>query len=380
MIRPPPFPWFGGKSRVAHVVWRWLGDVNHYVEPFAGSLGVLLNRPRGHVGSTSTINDRDAYVANFWRAVSAAPEEVARHANWPVNETDLFSRHLWLVNSGRERLEALEADPEFYDAQVAGWWVWGQCAWIGGGWCSGKGPWHLSKDGGVERIDDVGGTAGQGVKRKRVHLGNAGRGVKRQLVHLGNEGQGVKRKRVHLGDTGRGVNRQRVHLAAGQGVKRPYQDMTAYMYELRDALRHVRVCCGDWSRVVTDGALSIAGTVGVFLDPPYSGEVRRSDIYAVDDYSCSVAVREWALAHENDHRLRIVLAGYEAEHAAHMPPTWRKYSYRSQRAYGNSHRTTANAFNRTQERLWLSPSCVGDEVQSSLGFETASQAEKGGSR
>src|SRR3972149_6356089 len=325
MIRPPPFPWFGGKSRVAHVVWRWLGDVNHYVEPFAGSLGVLLNRPRGHVGSTSTINDRDAYVANFWRAVPAAPEEVARHANWPVNETDLFSRHRWLVNSGRERLEALEADPEFYDAQVAGWWVWGQCAWIGGGWCSGKGPWHLFKDGGVERFDDVGGTA-------------------------------------------------------GQGVKRPYQDMTAYMYELRDALRHVRVCCGDWSRVVTDGALSIAGTVGVFLGPPYSGEVRRSDIYAVDDYSCSVAVREWGLAHENDHRLRIVLAGYEAEHAAHMPPTWRKYSYRRQRAYGNSHRTTANAFNRTQERLWLSPSCVGDAGQSSLGFETASQAEKGGSR
>lgn len=28
-----PFPWFGGKSRVADVVWRRFGDVPNYVEP-----------------------------------------------------------------------------------------------------------------------------------------------------------------------------------------------------------------------------------------------------------------------------------------------------------------------------------------------------------
>lgn len=27
-----PFPWFGGKSRVAHVVWSAFGDVPNYVE------------------------------------------------------------------------------------------------------------------------------------------------------------------------------------------------------------------------------------------------------------------------------------------------------------------------------------------------------------
>lgn len=33
-----PFPWFGGKRRIAHVVWQRFGDVPNYVEPFAGSV------------------------------------------------------------------------------------------------------------------------------------------------------------------------------------------------------------------------------------------------------------------------------------------------------------------------------------------------------
>ena len=37
-----PFPWFGGKSRVAHIVWDRFGNVPNYVEPFFGSGAVLL--------------------------------------------------------------------------------------------------------------------------------------------------------------------------------------------------------------------------------------------------------------------------------------------------------------------------------------------------
>jgi len=44
---PAPFVWFGGKRRVAAQVWDALGDVDNYVEPFAGSLAVLLGRPGG---------------------------------------------------------------------------------------------------------------------------------------------------------------------------------------------------------------------------------------------------------------------------------------------------------------------------------------------
>lgn len=66
----PAFQWFGGKARVADVVWAALGDVDSYVEPFFGSGAVLHLRP--HAGErTETINDFDGFVANFWRAVKA---------------------------------------------------------------------------------------------------------------------------------------------------------------------------------------------------------------------------------------------------------------------------------------------------------------------
>src|SRR5882724_9612810 len=100
-----PFPWFGGKSRAADLIWAGLGNVPNYVEPFAGSLAVLLNRPSA--SNLETVNDLDAYVCNFWRAVRADPEGVARAADWPVNETDLHARHRWLVHTGRSRVEWL---------------------------------------------------------------------------------------------------------------------------------------------------------------------------------------------------------------------------------------------------------------------------------
>ncbi len=78
-----PFPWFGGKSKVAHIVWDRFGDVANYVEPFFGSGAVLLNRPSSP--GTETINDLDCMVANFWRALQHAPNEVAFHADNPVN-------------------------------------------------------------------------------------------------------------------------------------------------------------------------------------------------------------------------------------------------------------------------------------------------------
>jgi site-specific DNA-adenine methylase len=81
-----PFPWYGGKSRAAPIVWRAFGDVPNYVEPFAGSMAVLLARP--HEPKVETVNDLDGLIANFWRATKAAPDEVAHWCDWPVNEAD----------------------------------------------------------------------------------------------------------------------------------------------------------------------------------------------------------------------------------------------------------------------------------------------------
>lgn len=87
-----PFIWFGGKRKVAPLVWEALGDVDNYVEPFAGSLAVLLERPTWHEGRCETVNDADRYLSNLWRALSKDPEAVAEWADWPVNEADLLAR------------------------------------------------------------------------------------------------------------------------------------------------------------------------------------------------------------------------------------------------------------------------------------------------
>ena len=150
-----PFPWFGGKSRVAHIVWDRFGNVPNYVEPFAGSLAVLLGRP--HAPKTETVNDLDGHLVNFWRSIKLSPDITASWADWPVSEIDLLARHRWLVR--QEFRERLRDDPDWHDARIAGWWVWGLCAWIGSGWCRQRGDGdqpdrlpHLGSAGRGERI------------------------------------------------------------------------------------------------------------------------------------------------------------------------------------------------------------------------------------
>jgi len=92
-----PFPWYGGKSLAAPLIWRAFGSVPNYVEPFAGSLATLLARP--HAAKIETVNDKDGLIANFWRATQTAPDEVARWADWPGNEADQHARHRRLVDA-----------------------------------------------------------------------------------------------------------------------------------------------------------------------------------------------------------------------------------------------------------------------------------------
>lgn len=78
-----PFPYFGGKSAIADLVWSRFGHVKNYVEPFAGSLAVLLARselPEGGYG-LETVNDYDCMIANFWRALQHDPDGVAYYAD-----------------------------------------------------------------------------------------------------------------------------------------------------------------------------------------------------------------------------------------------------------------------------------------------------------
>ena len=352
-----PYPYFGGKRTVAALIWQRFGAVRNYVEPFYGSGAVLLGRPQPFDG-VETINDYDGFVANFWRAVVADPDGVARHADWPVNENDLHARHAWLVGQRDSLQSRLEGDPDFFDAKIAGWWCWGMCCWIGGGFCSGKGPWCVQEIDGVSHL--VRGDAASEIERKRPSLSNAERGVNRQLVHLGDAGRGVNRQLVHLGTAGLGVNRKRVQITNDpMGVAgKPSDGVYEWMQALSDRLQRVRVCCGDWSRVCGPTPTFKQGLTAVFLDPPYADTANRDpNIYRVDCLNVAHKVREWAIANGDNPLMRICLAGYEGEHQ--MPASWDVVEWKARGGYGSQGGEDSDAkANSHKERLWFSPHCV----------------------
>jgi hypothetical protein len=129
-----PFPYYGGKSKVAHIVWDALGDCKSYIEPFFGSGAVLLARPgfdpSRHV---ETVNDKDGNISNVWRSIQYSPDEVAKWCDWPVNHCDLAARRKVLIANEDRLLSNLIADPEWHDPKLAGYWIWAASCWIGSG-------------------------------------------------------------------------------------------------------------------------------------------------------------------------------------------------------------------------------------------------------
>ncbi len=312
-----PFPWYGGKFLASELVWRAFGNVPNYVEPFAGSLAVLLARPNG-AGKVETANDKDGLIANFWRATRSQPDEVARWADWPVNEVDLHARHQWLVDQAPGLFEKLVADPEYSDAKIAGWWVWGICTWIGNGWCS---------------------------RGERLH---------RCLPKVGEPGHGVH-----------APSRKKPLTHRGKGVHRSGAPELAELFaELAERLRGVRVCCGDWRRVLGRSTLGIDTAhgmtpCGVLLDPPYAHDTREKRLYREDDSSLSGDVRAWAIENGDNPALRIALCGFEDEHV--MPSTWTRIAWAS----------TSSSKSRMRERIWFSPHCLPVDVQRDMFAEAS---------
>lgn len=282
-------------------------------EPFAGALGCLLNRP--HEPGIETINDLDGFVCNAWRSIAQQPEATVAWADNPINECDLHARHIWL-KARRETLTAqLMADPDYCDPKIAGWWLWGICCWIGGGWCGeGRtGPWVVE--------------GGELVRR------DSGRGVRRKLPHLG---------------------------SAGQGVHCPGADLLPWFYALQARLRRVRVCCGDWQRVMGESVTFGHGLTGILLDPPYSTEEGRDmNIYALDSGTVAHDVRDWCLANGDNPLLRIVLCGYGTVHDELVQAGWTRTEWKTNGGMGNQGQGRGRE-NASREVLWCSPHCLRD--------------------
>lgn len=318
-----PFPYFGGKRRAAATIWQALGDPSGYVEPFAGSAAVLLARPAFKGRRVETLNDSDGWLVNMWRAIQHDPAGVATHAAGPVTEIDYHARLAWLQERRTPELVSwLEGDPEVFDAKAAGWWLYVAACGIGDPWE--KGPWCV--------VDG--------------HLVD-GRGC----------GQGLKRGLPHLGDAGQ-VN---VSSYAPGGHA---EQIATYLTVIQRRLERVRITCGSWERVVKPSVLRAKsggdGTIAVLLDPPYA---TSGDLYAgTDDVSVATKVAAWCEEAAND--LRIVLCGYDDEHAALEARGWRVTEGKSGGGAGYSTRRD----NGRRERLWMSPACL-HQGQEMLSFD-----------
>lgn len=71
----PPFAYFGGKTILAPRIAAMLPQHGHYVEPFGGSLAVLLAKSPSRM---ETVNDLDGDLMNFWRVLRDRPDELER--------------------------------------------------------------------------------------------------------------------------------------------------------------------------------------------------------------------------------------------------------------------------------------------------------------
>ena len=292
-----PFPYFGGKRRAAPRIWQALGDPAGYIEPFAGSAAVLLARPTFTGRRVETLNDADGWLVNTWRAIQLSPAEVAQHAWGPVAEIDYHARLAWLQQRRTPDLVAWMEGDPEAHDAKAAGW-WLYVMACGIGDPFGPGPWRV--------VDG----------------------------HL--------RKLPHLGDAGRG-------------------QLEAYMQQLADRLRRVRITCGSWQRVVkpsvTRSGTGGDGTRAIFLDPPYA---TSGDLYAHVDADVGLAVRDWCVTAPRE--MRVILCGYDIEHDALLAHGWTVTEGKASGGAGYS----TNSANGRRERLWLSPACIGTTQPSLL--------------
>lgn len=87
----PPFAYYGGKTTLADRIVAQLPPHLHYVEPFAGSLAVLLAKPPSRM---ETVNDLDSDLMLFWRVLRERPDELIRAcALTPHSRTEYALSH-----------------------------------------------------------------------------------------------------------------------------------------------------------------------------------------------------------------------------------------------------------------------------------------------
>ena len=257
-----PFPYHGGKSRWAQEILDRFGKLDRYVEPFAGSMAVLLHR---EPFPYEVVCDKSGLIANFWRAVKFDPERTSWWADYPTFHDDLTARHKWLVDWVKTNSAELKENADYYDPKAAGWWCWGMSNWIGKGFC------NTDKEPG------------------------------NQIPHIKDSNSGM------------GVSAQK-NMEAGE--------IAEWIGLLSTRIKKIVVLNRDWSSAVKPGILGRTAVsnlkTGVLLDPPYLLGERTKGIYADDGDDAAKNSYDWAV--ENGLEYRIAYCCHHGDF--HVPEGW----------------------------------------------------------
>lgn len=300
-----PFPYPGVKSNISEEVWERLGDPKHYIEPFAGSAAVFLDRPGAPPppNHEETLNDKDGHITNVWRSIKMDPEGVLDHLSWPTSEIDLHARRDWLQERTDDLESDLRDDHEYCDPKAAAFWIWGKCLWIGGSWPH----------------DD-----GQSMPSLSRH----GKGIK-SLKHRNSKDQIIN--------------------------------------ALSDRLSDVRILNGGWNRPMnTEYIMKSAGTpVAIYLDPPYPDETIESNFYSdnlTDEGIESLwsDILDWCRKWGDDSEMRIALSGHSGYGVSDILTGWEEMEW-ERLSPGFSAVSGGKSDDADRERLWFSPHCRDPE-------------------
>lgn len=371
-----PFPYHGGKSRVADIVWSKFGQVERYLEPFFGSGAVLLANPQQPY-PFEVVCDLSGYICNFWRAVKAEPETVAEWATYPTIHQDLTARQIHIYRWLIEYSKRLSEDAEFYDAKIAGWWVWGSALWIAvgryGNFEYNTIPVINPCDGGKEV--SMQGRSGKDRPHVRTHNGSSGTSMQKEFyerrppIRPEGGGKGVSLQtqgadgipNVRDGGGGKGVSLQ-IEASSGEPDSKLVlhkEFLLDWFKRLQARLAAVTVLNRDWKSCTSPSVMGNTKTrqcdVAIFLDPPYLTS-DRGNLYASDHQGTSdqVAVEayKWAVEHGNKHKIAYCCHMGDFE----VPDGWTSHVSTFAGIRAEERRTDDR-----RDLIMFSPKCVGEK-------------------
>jgi site-specific DNA-adenine methylase len=293
------FPYIGGKYTIAPEINRRFGAIDTRIDAFTGSSSwILASPPVKH----EIVNDLDGYVVNYLRAVKYAPDEVARHLDFPRAELELVARHHYVRDRLPELIAKLGGDPDYYDPVLAARWAYVMAH---------KYDPSLNKSGGW-----------------LVHDG--------RLIYE----RGAGRIRGSLTSS---------HRVLSRLVKE--HRVSEYVAALSERLRGVQVYWNDFEVVAWKAHRPELGVVGILLDPPYPRHLHNYD-YDTDGADVWHRAARWAVSNGDNPRLRIAVCGYnDAESDALFPSGWARFVWRR----------SGIGQNKDRECVWFSPHCKGGE-------------------